>query len=125
MFAINTEDTVLKFKFYLCFKDQTESWIRIVSDIDKFVREPMPIQEEEKASVETAAKARPILKPSSINGWDFTSHGTERMDCHLEYKNPRIFVLFKCVKIHYWITSTQSKKPIEKKVQESITSTLL
>ena len=40
--------------------------------IDKFVREAMPIQEEEKASGKPAAKARPRLQPSSISGWDFT-----------------------------------------------------
>ena len=32
----------------------------------------MPIQEEEKASGKPAAKARPILKPSSTSGWDIT-----------------------------------------------------
>ena len=53
-------------------KDQTESWVKIVNGIDKFVREAMPIQEEEKASGKPAAeKARPILKPSSTSGWDF------------------------------------------------------
>ena len=71
-FAINTEDALLKSKFNLCVKDQTESWIRIVKGIDKFVREAMPIQEEENASGKPAAKARPILKPSSTSGWDFT-----------------------------------------------------
>ena len=54
------------------FGDQTESWIRIVNSIDKCVREAMPIQEEEKASVKPAAEARPILKPSSTSGWDST-----------------------------------------------------
>ena len=54
------------------FRDQTESWIRIVNSIDKFVREAMPIQEEETASWKPAAKARPILKPSSTSGWDST-----------------------------------------------------
>ena len=54
------------------FEDQTESWIRIVNGIDKFVREAVPIQEEEKASEKPAAKARPILKPSSTSDWDFT-----------------------------------------------------
>ena len=54
------------------FRDQTESWIRIVNGTDKFVREAMPIQEEEKASGNPAAKARPILEPSSTSGWDFT-----------------------------------------------------
>ena len=53
------------------FQDQTVSWIRIVNGIDKFVREAMPIQEEEKASGTPAAKARPILKPSSTSGWTF------------------------------------------------------
>ena len=49
------------------FQDQTVSWIRIANGIDKFVRETMPIQEEQKASGKPAAKARPILKPSSIS----------------------------------------------------------
>ena len=53
-------------------RDQTESWIKIVNGVDKFVREAMPIQEEEKASRKHAAKARPILKPSSTSGWDST-----------------------------------------------------
>ena len=34
-------------KFNLCFKGQTESWIRNVNGIDKFFREAMPIQEED------------------------------------------------------------------------------
>ena len=54
------------------FKDRTESWIKIVNGIDKFVREAMPIQEEEKASVKPVERARPILKPSSTSGWDST-----------------------------------------------------
>ena len=54
------------------FKDQTESWIRIVKGIEEYVREAMPIQEEETASGKPAAKARPILKPSSTSGWDST-----------------------------------------------------
>ena len=55
------------------FQDQTESWIRIVKGTDKFVRKAMSIQEEEKASEKPTGKARPILKPSSTSGWDFTS----------------------------------------------------
>ena len=39
---------------------------------DEFVREAMPIQEEEKASEKPTAKARPALKPSSTSGWDCT-----------------------------------------------------
>ena len=53
------------------FQDQTVSWIGIMNGIDKFVREAMPIQEEEKASEKPAAKARPLLKPSSTSDWDF------------------------------------------------------
>ena len=49
------------------FQDQTVSWIRIVNGVDKFAREAMPIQEEEKASGKLPAKARPILKPSSVS----------------------------------------------------------
>ena len=47
------------------FENKTTSWIRIVNGIDKFVREAMPIQEEERASEKPASKARPKLKPSS------------------------------------------------------------
>ena len=59
-FAANTEDTVFEVQVQSLFKDQTESWITIVNGIDKFVREAMPIQED-------AAKARPVLKPSSTS----------------------------------------------------------
>ena len=57
-FAITTEDTVLNFRFNLCFKIKTVPWIRIVNGIDKFVREAMPIQEEEKSFWETRCKKR-------------------------------------------------------------------
>ena len=53
------------------FEDQTTSWIRIVSGVEKYVREAMPIQEEETASGKPAAKARPILKPSSTSNRNF------------------------------------------------------
>ena len=43
-----------------------------MNGIDRFVREAMPIQEEGEASGRPAAKARPMLKPSSASGWDFT-----------------------------------------------------
>ena len=39
------------------FRDQTVSWIKIVNGIHKFVREAMPIQEEEKASGKPATQA--------------------------------------------------------------------
>ena len=53
------------------FEDQTTSWIRIVNGVEKYVREAMPIQEEERASGKPAAKTRPILKPSSTSNWNF------------------------------------------------------
>ena len=53
------------------FKNQTTSWIRIVNGVEKYVREAIPIQEEERASGKPAAKARPILKPSSTSNWKF------------------------------------------------------
>ena len=77
------------------FKDQTESWIRIVNGIDKFVREAMPIQEEEKASGKPAATARLILKPSSTSGWDFTPLDRDN-GLTLKYRNPKILIVFKC-----------------------------
>ena len=78
-FATNLEDTVLKFKFNLCMKT-TESWMRIVNGIDKFVRETMPIQEEEKASGKPAAKSETNIK-TVINKWlGLYSYGTEKMD---------------------------------------------
>ena len=52
------------------FEDQTTSWIRIVNGVEKYVRETMQIQGEE-ASVRPAAKARPILKPSSTSNPNF------------------------------------------------------
>ena len=53
------------------FDDQTTSWIRIVNGVEKYVREAMPIQEGEEASVRPAAKAKPILKPSSTSNPNF------------------------------------------------------
>ena len=53
------------------FKDQTTSWIRIVNGVEKYVRESMPIQEEERASGRPAAKAKPILKPASVSNPNF------------------------------------------------------
>ena len=53
------------------FEDRTTSWIKIVSGVEKYVREAMPIQEREEASVRPAAKAKPILKPSSTSNPNF------------------------------------------------------
>ena len=42
-----------------------------MNGVDKYVREAMPIQEEERASGKPTAKARPIFKPSSTSNWNF------------------------------------------------------
>ena len=78
-------------------QDQTVSWIRIVNVIDKFVREAMPIQEEEKGSWKPAAKARPILKPSSTSGWDFTPVEQDN-GLTLKHRNPRLLIVFQMSK---------------------------
>ena len=57
---------------YTLLRDRKGTWTGIANGIDKFVREAMPIQEEEKPSGKPAAKARPILEPSSTSGRDST-----------------------------------------------------
>ena len=58
-------DTVSKFKFLLCLKDNTASWVRIVNGVDTYVTESMLSEkEEETASVKPIAKARPREKPT-------------------------------------------------------------
>ena len=81
------------------FQDQTVSRIRIVSGFDKLVREAMPIQEEEKASWKPAAKTRPILRPSSTSGWDFTPvEQRQRIDIEIqESKDPYCFQVSKFI----------------------------
>ena len=64
------------------FEDQTTAWIRIVNAVEKYVREAMPIQEEERASGNPAVKSKPILKPSSNKQLELHSGGTEKMDRH-------------------------------------------
>ena len=49
------------------FEDQTTSWIKIVSGVQKYVREAIPIQQGEEAVVRPAAKVKPILKPASTS----------------------------------------------------------
>ena len=59
----------------------------------------MPIQEEEKASGKPAAKARPILKPSSTSGWDFTPMEHRKwIDIEIqESKDPHCFQVSKFI----------------------------
>ena len=53
------------------FEDQTTSWMKIVSGVEKYVRETMPIQEREEASERPAAKAKPTVKPASTSNPNF------------------------------------------------------
>ena len=77
-FAINTEDTVIEVQVQSLFKDQTESWIRIVNGTDRFVREATPIQEESFG--ETRCEGETNIK-TVINKWlALCSYGTETMD---------------------------------------------
>ena len=105
------------------FQYQTVSWIRIVNGIDKFVREAMPLQEEEKASEKPAAKARPILKPSSIGGWDFTLV-EQRKWIDMKHRNAMILLVFKCQNSSLVYFDTV-KKFIEKVAEQSIMTKLL
>ena len=81
------------------FQDQTTSWIRIVNCVDNFVREVMPIEEEEKASEKPAAKARPIHKLSSMSGWDFIPDEQRQwIDIGIQESNdPRCFQVSKFI----------------------------
>ena len=78
------------------FRNQIESWIRIVNGVDKLVKEVIPIQGEEKASVKSAAKARRILKPSSTSGWDSVPMEQRKSIDIVKYRNPRVLVVSKC-----------------------------
>ena len=49
------------------FEDQTTSWFKIVSGVEKYVTEAMPKQEGEEASGRPAAKAKPFLKLTSTS----------------------------------------------------------
>ena len=94
-----------------------------MNGIDKFVRETMPIQEEEKASGKPAAKARPTKKPSSTSGWD-TIHMSEDNGLTLRYSNPMILIVINCPNSLLDCSDTANKF-VEKKMVESIATKLL
>ena len=97
------------------FEDQTTSWIKIVNGVEKYVREAMPIQEEERASVKPAAKARPTLKPSSTSKWDFIP------DIEVQRsKDPYCFQMSNSL-LNYFDT----RKLVEKKMPEFLMTELL
>ena len=66
------------------FEDQTTSWIRIVNGVEKYVREAMPIQEEERAS--TRCKGETIFETVINRQLELYSDETEKMDRHWSEK---------------------------------------
>ena len=66
--AITTEDTVLKFKFNLCFKIKPYLGLEIVNGVDNFVREAMPVQRGRGSFGETRCKGETNIK-TVINKW--------------------------------------------------------
>ena len=90
------------------FQDQIVSWFRKLNGIDKFVREAMPIQEEEKASGETLCKSETNIKTVLNKRCELYSYWTQTMDWHwntvIQWS-----LLFSSVKLHHLITTTQSK----------------
>ena len=107
------------------FQDRTVSWIRIVNGIDKFVREAMPIQEEEKASEKPAAKARPILKPSSISDVNFIPIGQRNGLTFTETQESNNSYCFQVSKFITRLLRHSQKVHIEKMMEQSIMTKLL
>ena len=97
------------------FEDKTASWIRIVTGVENYVREAMPIQEEERSSVKPAAKSKPILKPSSTSNRIFIPMG-QRNGATLKCKGPRTVIASRCQNslVNYFDT----RKLVEKKMPE-------
>ena len=81
----------------------------------------MPIQEEEKASGKPAAKARPILQPSSTSGWDFTPT-EQRQWTDIETRESRDPHCFQVSSLDCLDTV---KKLIEKMMEQSTMTKLL
>ena len=53
------------------FEDRSTSWVKIVSGVEQYVREAMPIHEGQETSGKPAAKAKSILKPASTSNPNF------------------------------------------------------
>ena len=99
------------------FQDQTVSWIRIVNGIDKFVREAMPIQEEEKPSVNPLQKRDQYFnRHQQVVGASFLLDRENGLT--LKHRNQMILVVFMCRNscLDYYDTV---KKFIEKMMEQS------
>ena len=75
----------------------------------------MPIQEEERASGKPAAKARPILRPSTTSNWNFFRWNRENGST-LKWKDTRTLIASRCQNsiLNYFDT----RKLVEKKMAE-------
>ena len=92
-----------------------------MSGVDKFVREAVPIQEEGKASGKPAAKARPVLKPSSTSDVNFILVEQRRwIDIETQESND---LFFQCQNSSLDCLDTV-KKFIEKQMEQSIMTKL-
>ena len=100
------EDSALKLKLHHYSKIKPLLGSELVNGVEKYVREAMPIQEEERASGKPAAKARPILKPSSTSNWNFIPM-EQRKWIDIEVEKIEGPLLLPDDKIHYSVTSTQ------------------
>ena len=90
-FAVTTEDLKKKFRFNLCFKIKPYNGLKLWR-IHKFVREPMPIQEEERESFgKTCCKSETNTK-TVINTF-FLLNRKNRW--RLKHKVQMILVVFK------------------------------
>ena len=104
------------------FEDQTTSWIRIVNGVEKYVREAMPIEEEERVSVKPAAKARPTLKPSSTSNWNFVPV-EQRKWIDIEVKRSQDLYCFQMSK--FILNYFDTRKFVVKKMSEFLKIELL
>ena len=94
-----------------------------MSGVEKNVRETMPIQEEERASESPAAKARPMLKPSSTsNPNPIPMRERKWIDIEVR-KNPGTIIPSRCENL--LLNYFDSRKLVEKKMPEFLMFELL
>ena len=86
-----------------------------MNGVENDVREAMPIQEEERASVKPAAKSKPILKPSSTSNRIFIPMG-QRNGSTLKCEDPRTFIASRCQ--NSLVNHFDTRKLVEKKMPE-------
>ena len=122
-FAINTEDTVLKFKFNLCFKIKPYLGLELWTVLTKLSEEPCQSKRKRKLRGNPLQERDQSQKPSSTSGWDFTPLNRDN-GLTLKYRNPRILIVFKCQNSSLDDFDAVNKL-IEKKMEESFVTKLL